>query len=66
VMLITDGDFSPEAHSFAADHPLILVDGAGLLEMVCELMLGDARERKLGTRLVRLIRGQQGRPTKPN
>jgi restriction system protein len=59
VLLITDGDFSPEAHSFAADHSLILVDGDALLELVLELTLGNQSERKLGARLASLIRGQQ-------
>jgi restriction endonuclease len=39
VLLITDGDFSPEAHRFAADHSLTLVDGDALLELVIELTL---------------------------
>ena len=39
VLLITDGDFSPEAHRFAADHSLTLVDGDALLELVLELTL---------------------------
>jgi hypothetical protein len=39
VMLITDGDFSPEATRFAADNSLILVDGDALLELVIELTL---------------------------
>ena len=37
VLLITDGDFSPEAHRFAADHSLTLVDGDALLELVLDL-----------------------------
>ncbi len=55
VLLITDGDFSPEAHSFADDHSLILVDGQELLGLVLELTLGDERDRKLASRLSRLI-----------
>lgn len=43
VLLITDGDFSPEAHSFAADHSLTLVDGEALLELVLELALRRPR-----------------------
>ncbi len=39
VLLITDGDFSPEAHRFAADHSLTLVDGEALLQLVLELTL---------------------------
>lgn len=39
VLLITDGDFSPEAHRFAADHSLTLVDGDALLELVLDLTL---------------------------
>ena len=39
VLLITDGDFSPEAHRFAADHLLTLVDGEALLELVLDLTL---------------------------
>ena len=55
VFVITDGDFSPEAHSFAANHPLILVDGDGLLDLVLELTLGNAAERRLGARIARLM-----------
>ena len=55
VMLITDGDFSAEAHSYAAGRPLILVDGEALLELVLELTLGDERDRRLGARLARLF-----------
>ncbi len=55
VLLITDGDFSPEAHSYAAGRPLILVDGEALLELVLELTLGDERDRRLGARLARLF-----------
>jgi restriction system protein len=55
VLLITDGDFSPEAHSYAAGRPLMLVDGEALLEMVLELTLGDERDRRLGARLARLF-----------
>ena len=55
VLLITDGDFSPEAHSFAAGHPLILVDGDALLELVLELTLGNESERRVGTRIARLF-----------
>ena len=43
VLLITDGDFSPEAHSFAADHSLTLVDGEALLELILELALRRPR-----------------------
>ncbi len=56
VLLITDGDFSPEAHSYAAGRPLILVDGEALLELVLELTLGDERDRRLGARLARMFR----------
>jgi len=55
VLVITDGDFSPEAHSYAAGRPLILVDGEALLELVLELTLGDERDRRLGARLARLF-----------
>ena len=55
VLLITDGDFSAEAHSYAAGRPLILVDGEALLDLVLELTLGDERDRRLGARLARLF-----------
>jgi len=55
VMLITDGDFSPEAHSFAEGRSLILVDGEALVELVLELTLGDAKERRIGSRLAKLL-----------
>jgi restriction system protein len=55
VLLITDGDFSPEAHSYAQSHSLILVDGNALFELVVELALGDERERRLGSRLASLL-----------
>jgi len=55
VLLITDGDFSPEAHSFAAGRSLILVDGEALLDLVLELTLGDERDRRLGARLARMF-----------
>lgn len=57
VLLITDGDFSPEAHRFAADHSLILVDGDALFELVRELALGDERDRRLSSRLARILNG---------
>ena len=57
VLLITDGDFSPEAHRFAAAHALILVDGDALFELVRELAVGDERDRRLSTRLARLLNG---------
>lgn len=55
VLLITDGDFSPEAHSYAAGRPLILIDGEALLDLVLELTLGDERDQRLGARLARLF-----------
>jgi restriction system protein len=54
-LLITDGDFSPEAHSYAAGRSLILVDGDALLDLVLELTLGDERDRRLGARLARMF-----------
>ena len=57
VLLITDGDFSAEAHSFAESHSLILVDGDALFQLVLELALGDERDRRLGARLARLFGG---------
>ena len=57
VLLVTDGDFSPEAHRFAQAHSLILVDGDALFELVIELALGDERDRKLSSRLARLLNG---------
>ena len=54
-MLITDGDFSPEARSFAERHSLVLVDGEALLELIFELTLGDERERKIGARLAKIF-----------
>jgi hypothetical protein len=55
VLLITDGDFSAEAHTYAAGRSLILVDGEALLDLVLELTLGDERDRRLGARLARLF-----------
>jgi restriction endonuclease Mrr len=55
VLMITDGDFSAEAHEFAQSHSLILVDGDALLELVLELTLGDERDRRLGARLAKLF-----------
>ena len=55
VLLITDGDFSAEAHTYAAGRPLILVDGEALLDLVLELTLGDERDRRIGARLARLF-----------
>jgi len=57
VLLITDGDFSPEAHRFAAAHSLVLVDGSALFELVIELAMGDERDRRLSTRLAKLFEG---------
>ena len=57
VLLITDGDFSPEAHSFAAEHSLVLVDGDALLELIFELTLGNERDQKTGARLARMLEG---------
>ena len=60
-LVITDGDFSPDALSYADEHSLILVDGDILLELVLELTLGDQAERRLGARLARLFfNGQRG------
>jgi restriction system protein len=59
VLLITDGDFSPEAHRFAAAHSLILVDGDALFELVRELAVGDERDRRLSSRLARLLNGSE-------
>ncbi len=56
VLLITDGDFTAEAHSFARSHALVLVDGEELFELVVELALGDARDRRLSARLAKLLR----------
>lgn len=55
VLLITDGDFSDEAHAFAAEHSLILVDGSALLDLVLELALGDENERRIGGRLSSIL-----------
>jgi restriction endonuclease Mrr len=57
VLLITDGDFSDEARSFAAaaENSLILVDGQALLDLVLELTLGDEKERRIGARLAKLF-----------
>lgn len=66
-LLITDGDFSDDAYRFAAEHPLILVDGEELLELVLELTLGDEKERKIGARLARLFeRGRRNGRTGAN
>src|SRR5579859_98396 len=54
-LLITDGDFSQEAHEFAAGHSLILVDGQALLELIFELTLGDEKDRRIAARLARLF-----------
>ena len=59
VLMITDGDFTDEAHRFAASHSLILVDGDALFQLVMELALGDERDRKLSARLARLFRTPQ-------
>jgi restriction system protein len=56
VLLITDGDFSPEARSYASDHSLVLVDGEALLELVMELTFGDEREQRIGARLAKLFK----------
>lgn len=58
VLLITDGDFTDEAHAFAAEHSLILVDGNALLELVLELTLGDEKEQRIGGRLASILAGQ--------
>jgi hypothetical protein len=57
VLLVTDGDFSAEAHRFAEGHQMILVDGDALFELVLELTLGDERDRRLGARLAKLFTG---------
>lgn len=66
-LVITDGDFSPDARSYALEHSLILVDGDTLFELVLELALGDQTERRLGAQLVRLFfSGQPGATTRVN
>jgi restriction system protein len=54
-LVITDGDFSDEARTFAAENSLILVDGQALLDMVLELTIGDEKERRIGARLAKLF-----------
>jgi restriction system protein len=55
VLVITDGDFSPEARKFARSHSLVLVDGDALFELVRELALGDERDRRISARLTRML-----------
>lgn len=57
VLMLTDGDFSPEAHEFAHAHSLILVDGDALFELVRELALGDEKDRRTSARLARILGG---------
>ena len=59
VLLVTDGDFTVEAHRFAAEHSLILVDGNALFELVRELAVGDERDRRMSRRLAGLLRGKK-------
>jgi restriction system protein len=54
-MMVTDGDFTDEAHRFAKSHSLVLVDGKALFELIFELAVGDERDRKLSARLARLL-----------
>jgi restriction system protein len=53
--LITDGEFSAEARSFAAVRGIVLVDGRGLLELVLELTLAAESQRRFGSRLAKLL-----------
>jgi hypothetical protein len=62
--IVTDGDFTAEAWSFAATQALVLIDCESLLGLVLDFTLGSERDKKLSARLARLLRGPEavGRP----
>jgi hypothetical protein len=57
--IVTDGDFSPEAWSFAQTQAVVLVDHDSLLGLVLDFTLGSERDKKLSARLARLLRGPE-------
>jgi hypothetical protein len=57
--VITDGDFAEQTWSFAKGQPVVLIDRDALLGLVLDFTLGVEREKKLGARLARLLRGPE-------
>ena len=55
VFIVSDGEFASEAWAFAEGRALVLIDRASLLDLVLEVTLGTARERRLRSRVRRLL-----------
>jgi hypothetical protein len=55
VFIVSDAEFAPEAWAFAEGRALVLIDRASLLDLVLEVTLGTGRERRLRTRVRRLL-----------
>ncbi|MFI5282417.1 MAG: restriction endonuclease [Candidatus Dormibacterales bacterium] len=59
--LVADGEFVPEALTYAHEHNLILIDRWLLLSMVVEMVLEDSRKPTLSERVRRRFRPARGR-----
>jgi hypothetical protein len=55
VFIVSDGEFAPEAWAYADRRPLVLIDRETLLDVVLEVTLGAGREKRLRTRVRRLL-----------
>jgi hypothetical protein len=55
VFIVSDGEFAPAAWAFADGRALVLIDRQTLLDVVLEVTLGAGRERRLRTRVRRLL-----------
>jgi hypothetical protein len=55
VFIVSDGEFASEAWAFAEGRAIVLIDRQSLLDLVLEVTLGTGRERRLRTRVRRLL-----------
>lgn len=55
VFIVSDGEFAPEAWAYAEGRTPVLIDRASLLDLVLEVTLGAGRERRLRSRVRRLL-----------
>jgi hypothetical protein len=55
VFIVSDGEFAPEAWEHADGKALILIDREALLDVVLEVTMGADRERRLRSRVRRLL-----------
>jgi hypothetical protein len=62
VLIISDGDFAPEAWSLADEQPITLIDREILTGLVLDLTLGVGRKTSLRANVSRLLSGIQPMP----